>query len=357
MRYAAKPEPGFFLETLTGGVKELAHNSVKKLLHCRTVGLCTAHNSLLGYRVVRSTRPVVWLPTSFVTPREKRTPRAPAHLAKNPDYPDPRHYLSATQQYFFRNAAQRHLRIEQFNRYFHTCRDSDRSETLEDAAGDEDDNVDAETSHRHHDPWAESVAPGATLPSAQCGVESTRRRKQARLAVSRAPFIEPIGRAREEYFEAKIILGLAWYCAGPPLSLESDLMWRFSWSPPENLGGAQLVPLELRVHLGAAISYEATCAAIENEFCRHEHDLICACCQLGEDAICPSCQFAVGFHRCAHSETLKWRKGTLFGTGEVDIQRLFYHLHLKRLPIDVLREKAPYTHIDSSGGGGGMRWY
>jgi len=38
-KYAAKPEPGFFLETLTGGLKELAHNSVKKLLHCRTAAL------------------------------------------------------------------------------------------------------------------------------------------------------------------------------------------------------------------------------------------------------------------------------------------------------------------------------
>ena len=80
------------------------------------MGLCTAHNSLLGCRVVRSTRPVVWTPTTFVPPREKRTPRAPAHLAKNPEYPDPRHYLSATQQYFFRSPAQRHLRIEQFLR-------------------------------------------------------------------------------------------------------------------------------------------------------------------------------------------------------------------------------------------------
>ena len=115
-KYAAKPEKSFFLETHTGGAQESAHNSVKRLLRCRTVGLCAAHNSLLGCRVVRSTRPVVWTPTSFVPPREKRTPRAPAHLAKNPEYPDPRHYLSATQQYFFRSPAQRHLRIEQFLR-------------------------------------------------------------------------------------------------------------------------------------------------------------------------------------------------------------------------------------------------
>ena len=112
------------------------------------------------------------------------------------------------------------------------------------------------------------------------------------------------------------------------------------------------MPLELRLHPGSATSFEGTCAAIENEFCRHEHDLVCACCLLGEDAICASCQFAVGFHRCSHAESLRWRKGTLYGIGDVDIQRVFYNLHLKRLPIDVLREKAPYKYKDSGGGGG-----
>ena len=162
--------------------------------------------------------------------------------------------------------------------------------------------------------------------------------------MSRVPFIEPIGRAREEYYESKLLLGLAWYCASPPQTLDGELLWRFRWRPPANLGGAQLEPLELQLHPSVAISFEATCAALENEFCRQDHGLICACCQLGEDTICPSCQFAVGFHRCAHSETLKWRKGTMFGTGDVDIQRLFFNLHLKKLPLDVLREKAPYTY-------------
>ena len=199
--YGLRPEKSYYLETqqADGATKELPHNSVKKMLHCRTVGLCSAHNRLLNYRVVRSTRPVVWVPCSFAPPREKSTPRSPAHLERLPDYAHPQFYLSATQAYFFRHESLRGLRIEQFNRYFLSVRDHarDDEETLENVADDEDDDVQAETWHRHFDSAAEEIAPGTSFASA-CRVEGVRRRKSARLAVSRLPFIEPIGKSRED---------------------------------------------------------------------------------------------------------------------------------------------------------------
>ena len=47
-KYTAKPEKSYYLETeqADGGAKDLPYNSVKKMLHCRTVGLCSAHNRL-----------------------------------------------------------------------------------------------------------------------------------------------------------------------------------------------------------------------------------------------------------------------------------------------------------------------
>ena len=262
-KYAAKPEKSFFLETHTEGVRDLPHNSVKKLLQCRTVGLCAAHNRILGYRVVRCTRPVIWTPTSFVQPRDQSTPRSPAHLASRPDYPHSQFYLSATQQYFFRHGDLRHLRIEQFNRYFSSCRDNarDGQETLENAAGDEDDNVAAETSHRHYDPWAESVLPGTTLASSH-QVDSVRRRKQARLAVSRLPFIEPIGKAREDFYEMKLLLGLAWHCASaPPAQADGGLLWRFTWNPPDEIPQLEARALCLKVALDMDVDRQVgTCS-------------------------------------------------------------------------------------------------
>jgi len=48
----------------------------------------------------------------------------------------------------------------------------------------------------------------------------------------------------------------------------------------------------------------------------------------------------IGFHRCLKDEAnLRWRKGTLHG-GDLDVQRVLYNLHRKRVPTEVLREKA-----------------
>ena len=41
--------------------------------HVVQVGLCMAHNRLCGFRVVRSTRPVHFIPPEFVPPRDQRT--------------------------------------------------------------------------------------------------------------------------------------------------------------------------------------------------------------------------------------------------------------------------------------------
>ena len=92
-KYASKPEKWYYLETERDGVKDF--------LKCRTVGLCMAHNRLLNFHVVRSTRPAQFTPTSFLPSKDQRTPRDPSHVANNPEYTDMEYYLNATQKYFF----------------------------------------------------------------------------------------------------------------------------------------------------------------------------------------------------------------------------------------------------------------
>ena len=60
-----------------------------------------AHNRLLGFHVVRSTRPVIWTPTEFVPDRGSRTPRDAKHIEQHPDYPDPDFHLNHTGTFFF----------------------------------------------------------------------------------------------------------------------------------------------------------------------------------------------------------------------------------------------------------------
>ena len=75
-KYAGKPEKYYFLETERDGVKDF--------LKCRTVGLCMAHNRLLNFHVVRSTRPVQFTPTSFVPDKDMRTLRDPFAYSELP---------------------------------------------------------------------------------------------------------------------------------------------------------------------------------------------------------------------------------------------------------------------------------
>ena len=312
-------------------------NTVRDFLKCRTVGICMAHNRLLSFRVVRSTRPVQYTPTAFIPAREHRTPRDPGHVQRVPGYPDPTFYLNYVGKYFFRHPDLRHLRLEQFNRYFALVGDREAVDgpTIENTIQEDDDQVIREPAHRHYDSFAENVSPG-TIFSVGCGIDGARRRQQTRLAVSRTPFIEPLADKRESYFEQKLLLGLPWFCNSLPEAPEDGaIIWKFHWAPPAS---TRLTPIELAL---GSVSFEEKCSEIEAEFCRAEHNLICQCCA-GElrSKVCDACKYAVGFHRCFHDpEHMRWRKGTLHG-GLLDAQRVLFNLHRRGLPLDTLHTKA-----------------
>ena len=94
----------YYLETERDGVRDF--------IKARTVGLCMAQNRLLGFRVVRNTRPVQYTPGEFIPARENRTPRELKHIERLPNYPDPQFYLHLAGKYFFRHPDLRHLRLD-----------------------------------------------------------------------------------------------------------------------------------------------------------------------------------------------------------------------------------------------------
>ena len=99
---------------------ETQRDSVRDFLQCRTIGVCIAHARLLGFHVVRSTRPCSLLFTNLMQPKEFCAPRDERHLAKFPTYPHPNLILSKTQKYFYRHNSILHLRLEQVVRYYST---------------------------------------------------------------------------------------------------------------------------------------------------------------------------------------------------------------------------------------------
>ena len=138
-------------------------------------------NRLLGFHVVRSTRPCVFIPACFLGQKAYRNPRDPAHIEKHPGYPDPQYFLNYTQKYFFRHASLRHLRVEQFNRYL-TSGDSDNaktSQTAEDTIEDvPEDAPPAETHHRHYaNSWRAPLLVSTFRP--QCNISQAARGESA----------------------------------------------------------------------------------------------------------------------------------------------------------------------------------
>lgn len=294
-----------------------------------------AHNRLLNFHIVRSTRPVTFTPTSFLPPTEQRTPRDPLHAASKPDYPDSMYYLNITQKYLFRSVLLRHLRVEQFNRYFALTTDEKEALTLEDTMADEDDeHIEPCTHHRHYDANAEAIAAGTIFPSTAKSLESARKRQHTRLGISRTPFIEPIGAARETFYESRLLSVLPWYCYEKP---SVDGVWTFCCELPDIIGFS---PHELKVGEGIANSFEHMCANMETQLC--QACAPCACCTAEMGYICKACRFAMGFHRCQNAgapDHVVWRKGSLHG-GQLDIERAMFNLHRKGLPVTTLRDKA-----------------
>ena len=336
-KYAAKGEKHYFLETQRDGGQ--GQSGVRDFLKCRTVGLCMAHNRLLSFRVVRNTRPVQFTSAEFVPSRDRRTPREPTHLEKWPQYPDAQFYLSYVQKYFFRHPSLRHLRVEQFTRYFACGGDRADGVTVEDTVNEDVGAVPLEEGHRHFDDFAENTPPGTVFPSIAAGVESAKRRCQTRLAVSRVPFVEPIADKREAFYEQRLLLGLPWFCRDPAFVVDDKIVWRFHWEPPaaDELGGELLEPQELALGVDA-VSFEHRCAVLESRFGRHR----CACCaEELPHLVCDACKWAVGFHKCLRDGVgrKRWRRGTLHDA-DLDAQRVLYNLHRRGLPTETLKRKA-----------------
>ena len=170
------------------------------------------------------------------------------------------------------------------------------------------------------------------IPKGGCWTSASYQHLSGRMPASIALHGHPNIR---RYGEA-CLLSLPWFCpAAPTKHADGSVEWLFVCQMPrEEVGGASLEPIELRIAPGLALSFEQTCADVEREICRH-NGLVCSCCaQESQDSCCRSCRFAVGFHHCEDRPHLVWRKGTLYG-GALDIQRVLFNLHRKGLPTDI----------------------
>ena len=269
---------------------------------------------------------------------------------------DPQCYLSYTSRYFFRHAHLHHLRLEQYTRYFSEQTEAALSKqaTAEDTMDDDREiAVAREPNHRHYDTFCETTPIGQLFTSDFEGTDGARRRLDTRLAVSRNAFIHPLGDQREAFYEQRLLLTLAWFCPEKPVQHEDGVEWHFRWAkpPPSELRGGVALP-DIDLYLGRHhVSFEKLCQETDDLLSHWRFGLVCRCCagHFKDGKPCEACKYAVGLHRCGHSDrdtdALQWRKSSLFG-GALDIQRVLYNLHRKGLPTPALRQKA-IEYIDA----------
>ena len=231
-----------------------------------------------------------------------------------------------------------HLRLEQYIRYLSekTATATEAMPTAENTTGDDHEAVlEPEPDHRHFDRFCEITPMGQRFMSDFDGTEGVRRRQQTRLAVSRNAWIEPLGAQREPYYEQRLLLTLAWV-SEKPVEHEDGVEWHFRWAKPAptELRGGVVLP-DWDIYLGRHhISFEEKCKEIDDCLSHWRYGLVCNCCsgQFNGGRQCKACEFAKGFHRCAHNpDFLLWRKSSLFG-GPLDVQRDWRRTHqFKRL--------------------------
>ena len=123
---------------------------------------------------------------------------------------------------------------------------------MEDTLASDEEPAPPDLSHRNYDELMEATPQGAHFLANFKHVPGVRRRRQSSLGVSRVPFIEPIGNSREDFFEAKLVLGLPWYCPTLPEVVHREdgskcTEYSFRCDAPEQLGGQQLDPLVLKL--------------------------------------------------------------------------------------------------------------
>ena len=333
---------------------------MKRFLQCRNVGLCMCQNRLMGYRVVRSTVPTLFLWPQFTVDPAARMARSEEHLGKNKQYPDKYYYLNEVQKYLFRNEQLRYLRTHQFFRYF-----SHSSETATGKATtlltsentmsvvEADIRVPDDPTHRNYDERVSAVAAGDKFPCARLRIfsDTAVRRQNSNFQVPRSAFLEPLGGGREDFYEQRLLFGLPWHCLEKP-TFEGEpphakSRWTYCTEAPHT-------PPELRsfTMLDRAVegnkTMEELCIAFESTYAAQ--DKCCACCDIASTQ-CTTCSHAWGWHTCEKDIAAlgvdqggdvtaepRWRKGTLHN-GRLDMDNTMWTLARRLVPLAVLKEK------------------
>ena len=135
-----------------------------------------------------------------------------------------------------------------FCRYFYVAGEEAGSNTAEDTVKDDDD-FPSDHTHRNYDEAVDELTCGTHFLASAAHVPGCKRRHPARLGVARIPYIEPIGESRENFYEAKLVLSLPWFCPELPAETENgEVVWTFRCRLPELRQHVEIDDLKIGKH-------------------------------------------------------------------------------------------------------------
>ena len=225
-------------------------------------------------------------------------------------------FSTAKEKYMLRPSKLRHLRIEQFMRYFKI-----------DHAHQSSTSAEAAVHHRHcvskdhhlhpqHDEWSSALACGSQVEYDKGSLLATRR-SNAQLGCMRCLYVEPTSALwrgtqrvqRDVYYEIRLYRALPWFQLND--QIQCMLPLTAGVLEGQSRHNTTLLLRDTGDSLLGALNYELKCERIENLMV----NTLCECCEGRRTNPCEYCNniFArQGFHKCAFEEFPVWKPGTLY---------------------------------------------
>jgi hypothetical protein len=292
-------------------------SEVARFLKTRVLGSPMAFYMLNGGEILDLGREVIFHDCMFA--QTKLHLRSTLHKFARRDCKGSSPLATAKEKYMLRPESLRHLRVEQFMRYFKTDHKPQSGASAEAVLHHRQCVSRDHHWHPQHDEWSSKLECGTEVRYEK-GTLTAIRRSNAHLGCMRCLYVEPTSRLfkgtqrtqRDVYYEIRLYGALPWF------QVKNQVQCMLPLTAGVVDGTARHNTILLLCDSGdksGAVDYEAKCKRIENLVV----NTLCGCCEGRRTNPCAYCNNVLprtGFHKCAFEEYLVWKPGTLYSVEE-----------------------------------------
>jgi len=359
VKYCGKEEKVSLVETVHPEDTE-----VTEYLKTRIVGACMAFFRHNGGRIAELHHDVLFFPCEFESSTKVLRPLW--HQQVRTHYPHQLRFLCPQEKYFFRPEMLRHLRVDQWYRYYtilskHQAKHGDAEEKTDVASKvaaqrgftykwREIHNEQDDPENPNYDKRASRECIG-TVHAYEPPVADLlcRRRANANFGFLRcwswaptADIIAGTRTSRDHFFESALLRALPWYYEG-----EGNLVCEVPCKSASTGMGMHSASTQVYMHeLIAEVRqksatleniFEPICQNLEKKF---SLGVSCRCCAGECQGMCRYCRnpwTRIGFHTCERSQAHVWRPGTLWNSSQRLAENYLWDLVAQGVGIRTIR--------------------